>query len=83
MKKKCGPEGRIFFAPAFETPGLWNLWIFKAGQIGGLTMKKQLAITKPSIEISRKPFNPSRIPILLMVSEKRTDRAYRGSITET
>ncbi|TRB01798.1 hypothetical protein EXN68_05760 [Rhizobium rhizogenes] len=55
---------------------------FEAGQIGRLTMKRQLATTKPSIEISRKPFNPSRISILLVSGEKRTDRAYCGSITE-
>lgn len=29
-------------------------------------MKRQLATTKPSMEISRKPFNPSRISVLLV-----------------
>lgn len=76
------PKGRIFLNSGIITSPVLSGKDFKAGQIGRLTMKRQLATTKPSIEISRKPFNPSRISILIVSGEKRTDRAYCGSITE-
>ena len=76
------PKGRIFLNSGIITSPVPSGKDFKAGQIGRLTMKRQLATTKPIIEISRKPFNPSRIPTLLLSSEKRTDKVYRGSITK-
>ncbi|TRA94928.1 hypothetical protein EXN23_07665 [Agrobacterium salinitolerans] len=81
MKQKCGPKGRIFYAGT-SSRRFCRRQIFEVAQIGGLTMKRQLATTKPIIEISRKPFNPSRIPTLLLSSEKRTGKVYRGSITK-
>ncbi|KAA3504671.1 hypothetical protein DXM27_01370 [Rhizobium rhizogenes] len=64
-KKKCGPKGRIFCSGILRRRSC-DERIFAPCQIGRLTMKRQLATTKPSIEISRKPFNPSRISILLV-----------------